>query len=123
MQKFEDQNIEFKQKYTTDLRKEVLSFVNGNGGTVFIGVGNDGSIIGIDNPDEVMLQIANSLKDSLVPDIMPFVNIKTIEEEKKQIIQLDVVTGTNRPYYIREKGLKPSGGFYGIHVGIFYYVN
>lgn len=56
-----------------------------------------------------MLQIANSLKDSLAPDIMPFVNIRAIEMEGKQVIEIDVVTGTNRPYYIREKGLKPSG--------------
>ena len=57
----------------------------------------------------MMLQIANSLKDSLAPDIMPFVNIRAIEMEGKQVIEIDVVTGTNRPYYIREKGLKPSG--------------
>ena len=66
-------------------------------------------VIGISDPDGVMLQIANSLKDSLAPDIMPFVNIRAIEMEGKQVIEIDVVTGTNRPYYIREKGLKPSG--------------
>lgn len=53
----------------------------------------------------------NSLKDSLAPDIMPFVRVNSVELEEKQIIEIDVTTGTNRPYYLREKGLK-SGGVY-----------
>ena len=36
----------------------------------------DGAIIGVDDPDAIMLQVAGSLKDSIAPDIMPFVNIK-----------------------------------------------
>lgn len=56
-----------------------------------------------------MLQIVNSLKDSLAPDIMPFVRVNSVELEEKQVIEIDVKTGTNRPYYLREKGLKPGG--------------
>ena len=39
----------------------------------YVGVRKDGSVLGIGDPDGVMLQIVNSLKDSLAPDIMPFV--------------------------------------------------
>lgn len=106
---FENQNMEYKQEYVPDIRKEVMAFANADGGIVRVGVHKDGVVIGISDPDGVMLQIANSLKDSLAPDIMPFVNIRAIEMEGKQVIEIDVVTGTNRPYYIREKGLKPSG--------------
>lgn len=109
MMEFENQNIEFKQEYTTELRKEVLASANAEGGTVFVGIQKDGTILGVEDPNKVMQQIANSLKDSLAPDIMPFVNIKSIELEGKPIVQIDVAAGTNRPYYIREKGLKPSG--------------
>ena len=55
------------------------------------------------------MQIANSLKDALAPDVMPFVRVNTEEIEGKRIIEINVTTGTNRPYYLREKGLKPSG--------------
>ncbi|MGN0485087.1 MAG: RNA-binding domain-containing protein [Lachnospiraceae bacterium] len=106
---FENQDVEFKQEYVSDMKKEVIAFANADGGTVFVGVRNDGSILGVDDPDAVMLQITNSLKDAISPDIMPFVTIKTIELEEKPVIEIHITTGTNRPYYIKEKGLKPSG--------------
>ena len=107
--KYENQNIEFKQEYTPEIRKEVLAFANADGGTVLVGIRKDGEIVGIADPDEVMLQIANSLKDSIAPDIMPFVHIQANEFEGKTVIEIHISTGTNRPYYIREKGLRPSG--------------
>ncbi len=109
MLSFEDQNVEFKQEYVTDIRKEVIAFANAEGGTVYVGIRKDGIPIGVEDPDEVMLKIANSLKDSIAPDIMPFVSIKNIFIENVSVIEISVSTGTNRPYYIREKGLKPSG--------------
>ena len=109
MLEFENQNIEFKQEYVPDIRKEVMGFANAEGGTVYVGVRKDGVVLGIGDPDGVMLQIVNSLKDSLAPDIMPFVRVNSVELEEKQVIEIDVKTGTNRPYYLREKGLKPGG--------------
>ena len=109
MLEFENQNIEFKQEYVSDIRKEVMGFANAEGGTVYVGVRKDGSVLGIGDPDGVMLQIVNSLKDSLAPDIMPFVRVNSVELEEKQVIEIDVKTVTNRPYYLREKGLKPGG--------------
>ena len=107
MLEFENQNVEFKQEYVPDIRKEVMGFANAEGGTVYVGVRKDGAVLGIGDPDGVMLQIVNSLKDSLAPDIMPFVRVNSVELEEKQVIEIDVKTGTNRPYYLREKGLKP----------------
>ncbi len=109
--RFEDQDIEFKQEYVPDIKKEVLAFINADGGTILIGVRKDGEVIGVDNPDEVMLQSANALKDALVPDVMPFVSIHTETMEEKHVVEIDVSTGTNRPYYLRNKGLR-AGGVY-----------
>ena len=109
MLSFENQEVEFKQEYVPEIRKEVIAFANASGGTILIGVRKDGAIIGVDDPDAIMLQVAGSLKDSIAPDIMPFVNIKTVEIDKKTVVEINISTGTNRPYYIREKGLKPSG--------------
>ena len=106
---FENQNVEFKQESVPDIRKEVMRFANADGGTVYVCIRKDGVVLGVSEPDGVMLQIVNSLKDSLAPDIMPFVRVTTIELEEKPVIEIDVTTGTNRPYYLREKGLKPSG--------------
>ena len=106
---FENQNIEFKQEYVSDIRKEVIGFANADGGIIYVGIQKDGQIIGVEDPDSTMLQIVNSLKDSLVPDVMPFVTVQTKIIEQKPVIEICVTTGTNRPYYLRDKGLKPTG--------------
>ena len=78
---FENQNIEFKQEYVPDIRKEVIGFANAEGGTVYVGIRKDGKVLGVEDPDGVMLQIVNSLKDALAPDIMPFVRVNSVEIE------------------------------------------
>ena len=55
------------------------------------------------------MQVVNSLKDAIAPDIMPFVSVVSREMEGKHVIEINVSLGINRPYYIREKGLKPTG--------------
>ena len=92
---FENQNIEFQQEYVPDIRKEVMGFANADGGTVYVGIRKDGVVLGVSDPDGVMLQIVNSLKDSLAPDIMPFVRVTTIELEEKPVIENDVTLQLN----------------------------
>ena len=46
MLEFENQNIEFKQEYVPDIRKEVMGFANAEGGTVYVGVRKDGAVLG-----------------------------------------------------------------------------
>ena len=102
-------NIEYKQEYVSDIKKEVIAFANAEGGTVFVGICNDGAVKGVDDPDEVMLRIVNSLKDAIAPDVMPFVRVDSVAIEGRNVIEIQITTGTNRPYYLREKGLKPGG--------------
>lgn len=75
----ENKNMEFKREYVTDIRKEVVAFANLDGGAVLIGVEDDGTVCGLGDSDMVANQLANSLKDAIVPDVMPFVDIEKIE--------------------------------------------
>lgn len=86
----------------------MLSFINSYGGTIYVGVRKDGIIIEINDPDDTILKITNSLKYTLVPNVMPFVKINSLTIEDKIIIEIQISTGTNRPYYLK-KGSKPSG--------------
>lgn len=74
-------NIEYKQEYVSDIKKEVIAFANAEGGTFFVGICNDGAVKGVDDPDEVMLRIVNSLKDAIAPDVMPFVRVDSVAIE------------------------------------------
>ena len=109
MKRYEDIDLEFKEAYVSDIKKEIVAFANTEGGALYIGIQKDGSVVGVDNIDEVMLQVASSLKDSIKPDIMPFVQIRAVRKEDKDVVEVVVEVGTSRPYYIYEKGLKPSG--------------
>ncbi len=76
---------------------------------LYVGIRKDGTVVGVEAPDDVMLKIAGSLKDSIRPDVMPFVKIGALDMEEKTVIEVKVEIGTNRPYYLQEKGLKPTG--------------
>jgi ATP-dependent DNA helicase RecG len=109
MKLYESETVELKEIYTQELKKEIIAFVNTNGGTIYIGVDDDGEIVGIQNADMVMQQIANALRDNIKPDISMFTKIELIQENKKFFIKITIEQGTKKPYYLSNKGLKPSG--------------
>ena len=43
---FETENIEFKSQFTEDLYKEVIAFANTDGGVIYIGINNNGEVVG-----------------------------------------------------------------------------
>ena len=61
LQNVEKNRQEFKEILTDNLEREVVVFLNSNGGRIYIGIRKDGAITGVDNPDEVQLQIKNRL--------------------------------------------------------------
>ena len=109
MRMYESETIELKESYTPDLKKEVVAFANTNGGTIYIGVHDNGEITDLENADFVMQQISNALRDSIRPDVSMFTNIELVQKEDKNIIKLTINQGTKKPYYLSDKGLKPSG--------------
>lgn len=106
---YESETVELKEIYTTDLKKEMVAFANTNGGTLYIGVQDNGEIVGLDNADFVMQQISNSLRDGIRPDVSMFTNIELLQEDNKYFVKLTVSQGTKKPYYLSDKGLKPTG--------------
>lgn len=105
----ESENVELKEIYIEDIKKEIIAFANSNGGKLYIGVNDDGIITGLSDPDDVILKISNSCRDSVKPDITMFLSYRTISEEGKSIVEVTVQRGTARPYYIANKGLRSSG--------------
>lgn len=106
---YENVDLEFKEIYVTEIKKDVIAFANTQGGTIYIGIRKDGEVVGIHNPDAVMLQVASTIRDAIKPDVMPYVQIQTVEKKEKPVVEITVEVGAGRPYYLQEKGLKPSG--------------
>ena len=109
MQYCESETLELKRELTSDISKEIVALCNTRGGQVILGVDDDGIVIGIKNPKDICERLSSIINDSIKPDITTMVSIETKNENDKEIIIIDVVRGTNRPYYLASKGLKPSG--------------
>lgn len=103
---FETENIEFKSGFTEEIYKEVIAFANTDGGVLYIGIDNDGNAVGLNNVDDEYIRITNGIRDAILPDVTMFVKY-TIQENK--VVRITISEGTNKPYYLRSKGLKPNG--------------
>lgn len=105
----ESEIVELKEVVVDDIKKEIIAFANCDGGKLYIGVRDDGKVVGIDNPDGVSLQISNMVRDSIKPDVTMFLHYKTIRADGKEIVVVEIQQGTNRPYYLAKKGMRPEG--------------
>ena len=80
MLEFENQNIKFKQEYVPDIRKEVMVFANAEGGTVYVGVRQDGAVLVLAIGGAVIMTGAASLGTSFA--ILP--ELKKSKKQKKR---------------------------------------
>lgn len=105
----ENENVELKREVTDELKKEIVSFANSYGGTIYIGIEDDGKIKGVSDVDGTMLKITSMIRDAIHPDITMFVRVHSDKMKDHDVILIDISEGTNKPYHIAKNGLKPSG--------------
>lgn len=105
----ESETVELKRIVVDDIKKEIIAFANSEGGMLYVGIDDDGEVIGVEDANEAMLQISNMIRDAVKPDVTMFVHYDQMEQEGKQVVAVNVQRGTNRPYYLGPKGLRPEG--------------
>lgn len=49
------------------------------------------------------------VRDAIKPDLTMFLHYETLTVDEKKIVAVDIQQGTERPYYIAKKGLRPEG--------------
>jgi len=103
---YETERLEFKEIATDDIYKEVIAFANTDGGTLIIGVNKAGGAAPLLDVDDTYTRITNGIRDAIAPDVTIFIKFAL---EKNKIINIDVGEGSYKPYYLKSKGLKPSG--------------
>lgn len=77
--------------------KSVSAFANGQGGSLFFGIDDNGGIIGLDDVSHVSQVISTRIRDLMDP--LPDVELIPIEVEGKKILQVKVSSGHYTPYY------------------------
>ncbi len=87
----EDERTEFKAILNDKLEKEVVSFLNADGGNIYIGVKDNGEIIGInDDLDKIQLDIKNRIRSNIEPMTLGLFDIKVKSYDSKKYIHLTV---------------------------------
>ena len=103
---YESERIEYKSQMLEDLYKEVIAFANTDGGVIYIGIDNEGNLTGIDDADETYTRLTNGIRDAIAPDVTMFVRY-VLQDNK--VIRIEVGEGSYKPYYLKAKGIKPTG--------------
>ena len=82
----ENQNVEFKETWKDEYLKWVCGFANAQGGRIYIGVRDNGDIIGLSNSRKLLVDIPNKIKNTL--GIIPEVNLR--DEFGKEYIEIKI---------------------------------
>ena len=112
---FEDEHTELKRELIDAVKSEIIAFLNSDGGTIYVGVEDDGSIIGIkddSSKDKMDLKLGNWIQEAFFPKPSGLIQYYF---NKDDVLVIEISKGTNKPYYLRDKGPKPSGVY--IRVG------
>lgn len=61
----ENQNIEYKRIWQDDNLKSICAFANSQGGVMYIGIDDDGQVLGLDNVHKWQEDIPNKIVQNL----------------------------------------------------------
>ena len=108
----EDSRNEFKLKLNDYFEKEVIAFLNTDGGNIFIGVDDYGNISNdLDNIDLLQRKIKDRIKDNISPSTLGLFDVIVNNYDEKKYIQVIVAKGNEKPYYIKGMGMTPESCF------------
>lgn len=103
-----------KDKY--DFELEVIAFLNySEGGVIYVGIDNNGNVVGVNNLDEIQLKIKDKIKNNILPSTLGLFDVVVEEIEGKNVIKIVISSGLEKPYYLRKYGMCPNGCY--IRVG------
>ncbi len=98
----ESQNIEYKSTWRDEYLKWICGFANSNGGKLFIGIDDKGSVVGLENHNNLLEQLPNKFRDIL--GVYAEVNLK--DENGKEYLEIivpryEVPISVRGKYYVR----------------------
>ena len=107
---FNESNVvELKSKLIDEVKNEIIAFLNTRGGKIYVGVNDDGTINEAfleESRDAISLKLSSWLQDAFYP--LPS-NLVAFDFNEDGVLEIDVEEGNKKPYYLKEKGPKPSG--------------
>jgi len=110
----ETNRIEYKQELTDklDIEKEIIAFLNYHeGGIIYIGIDKNSRIIGVSDLDGDMLKLKDRIKNNILPSCMGLFDIQSENKDGKNIIKINIASGSEKPYFKKKFGMTDKGCF------------
>lgn len=101
--------LEFKRRASDPGRivRELIAFANTHGGTLLVGVNDDGDISGVKFPEDESMGIVETLQKSCRPPLVYHESVIALTETKF-IIRYDIPQSDKRPHFFVDKDLTES---------------
>jgi ATP-dependent DNA helicase RecG len=108
----EGQHREFKRLIDNpeSVAGEIVAFANSEGGALYVGVDDDGRIIGLSDANTTFQSLTNICRDRCIPPISPVIEQHTVSGQ-------DIIVLTVRPELNRSKPYRTAGGRFYIRTG------
>lgn len=104
----ETETVELKRILNDGTERAIVAFLNTKGGSIYIGVDDDGKIIGVNKIDETLKRIADIITTQILPNPQEFIELGTKFEGGKQVIEIKIEKG-KALYYIKKYGRSANG--------------
>lgn len=108
----EDSRHQFKENFTNadSLAAEIVSFSNTAGGQIFIGVQNDGTVLGLSGADIDRLNqlISNSASQNVRPAVNPLT--ENVPHPNGTVMVVTIAEGVSKPYMDRNGAIWVKNG-------------
>lgn len=120
----ESDQVEFKSTVRTNLEtgeidkrmekavlKTLVAFMNTDGGTLLIGVADDGEIRGLDiqsfeNADKLNLHLTNMISSGIGNGLLPFINFRLVDFGDNRYVMRVVCKPSSKPVFLKEGKLE-----------------
>ena len=95
--------LEFKQKIASPekIAREIAAFANTSGGTILVGIGDRGEIIGTESYMEEEFWIRQAVEDVCIPPVDISLELLTIGH--KDVLIIEVPEAETKPVYVKGK--------------------
>jgi ATP-dependent DNA helicase RecG len=98
LQQGENASIEFKETWprVESLAKEIVAFANTHGGTLLLGISDNGEVQGLQDNKNAEQYFANLARNNIIPAID--LSVETRLLEGKKIVIISIPKGKDKPY-------------------------
>ncbi len=98
----ESETLELKSKFSDTICKEIVAFLNTNGGELLIGVDDSGQVVGISSVDETSRKVSDIITDQIEPNPQHLIASEIRYEAGKTFLAVHIKKG-DRPLYCQKK--------------------